>query len=77
LLASRSHLCVPTFALGLVRLILFKTYYEALALYRSDIIIPFDFVSMLIQACVFTWIYEKAFDCVQAISSSMAYPTAL
>jgi len=53
---------VPTFALGFVwHLILFKQYYEALAIYRSDIIIPFGFVSMLIQACVFAWIYEKAF----------------
>ena len=53
---------VPTFALGFVwHLILFKHYYEALAIYRSDIIIPFGFVSMLIQAFVFAWIYEKAF----------------
>jgi hypothetical protein len=54
---------VPTFALGFVwHLILFKNYYEALAIYRSDIIIPFGFLSMLIQAAVFAWIYTKAFD---------------
>ena len=53
---------VPTFALGFVwHLIMFKQYYEALAIYRSDIIIPFGFVSMLIQAFVFAWVYEKAF----------------
>ncbi|HEY0801162.1 MAG TPA: hypothetical protein VGD54_09975 [Steroidobacteraceae bacterium] len=52
----------PTFALGFVwHLILFKRYYEALAIYRKDIIIPFGFLSMLIQAGVFAWIYEKAF----------------
>jgi ABC-type sugar transport system permease subunit len=52
----------PTFALGFVwHLILFKDYYEALAIYRKDIIIPFGFLSMLIQAVLFAWIYEKAF----------------
>lgn len=53
---------VPTFALGFVRhLILFERYYQALAMYRSDIIIPFGFASMLIQAVIFAWIYEKVF----------------
>lgn len=53
---------VPTFALGFVwHLILFENYYQALAMYRSDIIIPFGFASMLIQAVIFAWIYEKAF----------------
>ena len=37
----------PTFALGFVwHLILRKDYYEALAIYRTDIIIPFGFLSM-------------------------------
>jgi hypothetical protein len=53
---------VPTFALGFVwHLILFEHYYAALGIYRSDIIIPFGLLSMLIQAVVFAWIYEKAF----------------
>ncbi len=53
---------VPTFALGIAwHLILFERYYKALAIYRSDIIIPFGFLSMLIQAVVFAWIYEKVF----------------
>ena len=53
---------VPTFALGFVwHLILFEHYYEALAVYRSDIIIPFGFLSMLIQAVIFAWFYEKVF----------------
>jgi hypothetical protein len=53
---------VPTFALGFVwHLILFESYYDALAIYRSDIIIPFGFLSMLIQAVIFAWIYDKAF----------------
>ena len=53
---------VPTFALGFVwHLILFEHYYTALAIYRSDIIIPFGLLSMLIQAVMFAWIYERAF----------------
>jgi len=53
---------VPTFALGFVwHLILFQLYYEELAIYRKDIIIPFGFLSMLIQAIIFAWIYERAF----------------
>jgi len=53
---------VPTFALGFVwHLILFQRYYDELSIYRKDIIIPFGFLSMLIQAIIFAWIYEKAF----------------
>jgi hypothetical protein len=53
---------VPTFALGFVwHLVLFKSYYDALAIYRDDIVIPFGFLSMVIQAVVFAWLYEKAF----------------
>ncbi len=53
---------VPTFALGFVwHLILFQHYYDELAIYRKDIIIPFGFLSMLIQAIIFAWIYERVF----------------
>lgn len=53
---------VPTFALGFVwHLMLFTAYYERLAIYRKDIIIPFGFLSMLIQAFVFAWIYQHTF----------------
>jgi hypothetical protein len=52
---------VPTFALGFVwHLVLFQSYYDALAMYRRDVIIPFGFLSMLIQAAFFAWIYDKA-----------------
>jgi hypothetical protein len=61
LLAVLAYLA-PTFALGFVwHLVLFQSYYEALAIYRRDVIIPFGFLSMLIQAAIFAWIYEKAF----------------
>jgi hypothetical protein len=53
---------VPTFALGFVwHLILFERTYAGLGVYRSDIIIPIGFLSMLIQAAIFAWVYEKAF----------------
>jgi hypothetical protein len=52
----------PTFALGFVwHLVLFHGYYERLAIYRKDIIIPFGFLSMLIQAFLFAWVYQQAF----------------
>ena len=44
---------VPTFPLGYVwHLVLFKDYYEALAIYRAEIVIPFGVASMLIQGAV-------------------------
>ena len=53
---------VPTFALGFVwHLMLFERNYADLEVYRSDIIIPFGLFSMLIQAVLFAWIYERAF----------------
>jgi len=53
---------VPTFALGFVwHLMLFTAFYERLAIYRKDIIIPFGFLSMLIQAFVFAWVYQHTF----------------
>jgi hypothetical protein len=53
---------VPTFVLGFVwHLVLFESYYQALAIYRRDIIIPFGFLSILIQAGIFAWLYGKAF----------------
>jgi hypothetical protein len=53
---------VPTFALGFVwHLVAFKGYYEALAMYRKDVIIPFGFLSMSIQAVLFAWVYARVF----------------
>lgn len=53
---------VPTFMLGFVwHLVLFQHYYEVLAMYRKDVIIPFGFASMLIQAALFAFIYQQVF----------------
>jgi hypothetical protein len=67
---------VPTFALGFIwHLVLFDSYYDALAVYRRDIIIPFGFLSMLIQAAIFAWFYEKVFARQQGsvLSRAVAY----
>lgn len=53
---------IPTFALGFVwHLILFERTYAALAIYRSDMIIPLGFLAMLIQAVIFAWTYQQLF----------------
>jgi hypothetical protein len=53
---------IPSFALGFVwHLVAFKGYYEALSIYRKDVIIPFGFLSMSIQAVLFAWIYARVF----------------
>jgi hypothetical protein len=53
---------VPTFALGFVwHLIAFKGHYDALAMYRRDVIIPFGFLAMTLQAVLFAWLFDSAF----------------
>jgi hypothetical protein len=53
---------VPTFALGFVwHLIAFKGYYDALEIYRKDVIIPFGFLSMSLQGVLFAWVYARVF----------------
>jgi hypothetical protein len=67
---------VPTFMLGYVwHLVLFRSYYEALAIYRHDVIIPFGFFSILIQAAIFAWVYGKAFAAAagSALSRTLRY----
>jgi hypothetical protein len=60
-LAAISYL-VPTFILGFVwHLILFKSYYDRLAMYRAEVIIPFGLLSMSIQALQFAWLFERVF----------------
>jgi hypothetical protein len=62
LIGALSYL-VPTFALGFVwHLVAFKGYYDELAIYRKDLIIPFGFLSMSIQALLFAWIYARVFS---------------
>ena len=54
---------VPTFILGYVwHLVLFKARYDALEIYRPDMIIPFGFLAMLIQGAIFAWLYQQIFS---------------
>ena len=60
-LGALSYL-VPTFMLGFVwHLVAFHGYYARLAMYRQDVIIPFGFLSMILQAVLFAWVLESAF----------------
>jgi hypothetical protein len=63
---------VPTFALGFVwHLVLFKDYYESLAIYRTDIIIPLGFASILVQSVLFAWIYDRMFAAASSPTGSL------
>jgi hypothetical protein len=54
---------VPTFPVGYFwHLVTFHEAYERLALYRTEVIIPFGLASMLIQALFFAWAYPRLFS---------------
>ncbi len=51
---------IPTFALGFIwHLVLFAQQYQALQIYRADILIPFGLFSMLIQGSILSWLFPK------------------
>ena len=53
---------LPTFPLGYVwHLVLFQDYYEGLAVYRQDLIIPFGVMSMLVQGIAWSFVYSRLF----------------
>ena len=54
---------IPTFILGYVwHLQLFTNYYQALGIYRPDVIIPLGFLSMLVQGVIFAAAYPRLVD---------------
>lgn len=54
---------IPTFPLGYWwHLRIFRARYDALAMYREQVIIPFGLASMIIQALLFAWLYPRLFD---------------
>lgn len=62
LITSSVAYLLPTFALGFVwHLILFKEYYAGLQIYRSDLIVPLGLLSMVIQAVIFSWLFDQTF----------------
>ena len=53
---------VPTFPLGYFwHLHLFKGYYDALEVYRAELIIPLGLSAMLIQGLVWAFLYDRLF----------------
>lgn len=53
---------LPTFPLGYFwHLVIFAEPYRRLELYRPEVIIPMGLMSMLIQACIFSWAYPRLF----------------
>ena len=62
LLATLAYV-LPTFPLGYVwHLVAFKSYYDALEVYRDDVIIPFGIASMLIQGVIWARLYGRLFS---------------
>jgi len=54
---------VPTFMTGYVwHLVVFHHAYVRLDIYRSDVVIPLGFGSMLLQAVFFAWAYPRLFS---------------
>ena len=69
---------VPTFTLGFVwHLVLFKDYYESLAIYRAEVIIPLGFLSMLVQSVLFAWIYDRIFTAASGSATSLLLKYAI
>lgn len=53
---------VPSFPLGyLWHLTVFKGYYEALKIYRPDVIVPLGVTSMLLQGILWSALYVRLF----------------
>jgi hypothetical protein len=53
---------VPTFPIAYAwHLVVFADAYHALSMYRDDVIVPFGFLSMVIQGVAFSWVYPRAF----------------
>lgn len=68
---------VPTFMLGFVwHLVLFAAYYRDLGIYRPDVIIPFGFLSMLLQGSIFALAYPRLFTRPESISSGLRFAAA-
>lgn len=54
---------VPTFPLGYFwHLKAFAHRYEALQMYREQVIIPFGLASMIVQGALFSWAYPHLFS---------------
>ena len=68
---------VPTFILGYVwHLKLFAEYYRDLGIYRPDVIVPFGFLSMLLQGWIFAAVYLRLEERPTELSSGLRFAAA-
>jgi hypothetical protein len=68
---------VPTFLLGFFwHLKLFAGYYRDLGIYRPDVIIPFGFLSMLLQGAIFAAAYLRLAERPAALASGIRFAAA-
>lgn len=71
-LAAAAYI-VPTFPLGYIwHLSIFKPQYDALGLYRADVIIPLGLTAMVVQGLLFAWLYPRLFNTASAAWLSSA-----
>jgi hypothetical protein len=69
---------VPTFPLGYFwHLKTFAHRYEALQMYREQVIIPFGLASMIVQGALFSWAYPHLFSTAHEQWASSALACAL
>src|SRR5262245_7323805 len=68
---------VPTFILGYVwHLKLFAEYYRDLGIYRPDVIVPFGFLSMLLQGSIFAFVYLRLMDRPATLAAGVRFAAA-
>ena len=73
-LAAMLAYAVPTFVLGYVwHLQLFHARYEALGIYRPDVIIPFGFAAILIQGAVLAAAWVRLVDRPSDLADGMRF----
>jgi hypothetical protein len=65
---------LPTFALGFVwHLMLFAAYYRDLGIYRPDVIVPFGFLSMVVQGLIFAVVYPRLVAAPASLGSGLRF----
>ena len=73
LLAALAYI-LPTFPLGYFwHLAIFKNHYEALQVYREDVIIPFGLIAMAVQGIIWASIYARLFAAESVLRGAVKF----
>jgi hypothetical protein len=65
---------LPTFPLGYFwHLTVFKGYYRSLEIYREDMIVPFGFFAMLMQAILWSFLYKRLFGGEPVLAGALKF----